>query len=181
VGRPWCKRVVVQERGEAGPASCHRYRFLMPVQPLICTAAIILDDRARLFLHRRAPGRRLFPNAWDIVGGHVEPGEAVEDALRREVHEETGWQVARILDRLPPVTWCGNDGLQRLEYDFVVAVDGDLGAPRLEVGKHTEQRWVTVDELDLLLENRTVDEDLIRWMASVAHAVRRWAAGSGAS
>jgi 8-oxo-dGTP diphosphatase len=153
----------------------------MPIQPLICTAAIILDDHARLFLHRRAPSRRLFPNAWDIVGGHVEPGERVEDALRREVHEETGWHVARILDRLPAVTWRGNDGRQRLEYDFVVAVDGDLDAPRLEVGKHTEQRWVTVDELDLLLENRTVDEDLIRWVASVADAVRRWAAGGRAS
>jgi 8-oxo-dGTP diphosphatase len=28
------------------------------------------------------------PNKWDIVGGHVEPGESLEQALLREVEEE---------------------------------------------------------------------------------------------
>lgn len=142
-------------------------------QRLMCVGAMIFDDYGRLFLHRRAPDRRLFPNAWDIPGGHVEPGESIDAALCREVAEETGWRVAQILGRLPPVTWRGDDGFDRLEYDFLVAVEGDLTAPRLETGKHTEYRWVTANELDLLLENRTIDDDLLAWLASIA-SISSW-------
>ncbi|WPO69906.1 NUDIX hydrolase [Streptomyces sp. KN37] len=42
------------------------------------------------------PGRRLFPDCWDIVGGHVEPGESLLDTLAREVAEETGRHLRRV-------------------------------------------------------------------------------------
>lgn len=43
----------------------------------------VLRD-GRLLLVRRADN-----GLWDILGGRVEPGERVEDAARRELHEET--------------------------------------------------------------------------------------------
>jgi 8-oxo-dGTP diphosphatase len=140
---------------------------------LVCAGAIILDPNGRIFLQRRAPDRRLFPDCWDIVGGHAEPGETPEQTLRREVHEETGWRVARILDRLPPIGWRGNDGYERVEQDFLVTVDGELTAPRLETDKHTAWQWVTDDRLDLLTDNRLADEDLVRWAEAVATGARR--------
>ena len=66
----------------------------MSDEPLRVAAALVLDDDGRVFVQRRSPDRRLFPNCWDVVGGHIEPGESVEDALRREVNEETGWQLS---------------------------------------------------------------------------------------
>src|SRR6478609_4770905 len=97
---------------------------------LLCVGALIFDPAGRLFVHRRAADRSLFPGAWDYVGGHVEPGERLTDALAREIEEETGWRLDRIIRVLPPAGWTGDDGQRRVEYDFVVTVHGDLGAPR---------------------------------------------------
>ncbi len=51
--------------------------------------ALLLRDR-RLLLARRAPHKKNYPDCWDLVGGHVEPGETIEQALIREVEEEIG-------------------------------------------------------------------------------------------
>jgi 8-oxo-dGTP diphosphatase len=52
-----------------------------------CVGGLILDGHGRLLLVLRAndPGRGL----WSVPGGRVEPGEADEAAVRREIDEET--------------------------------------------------------------------------------------------
>ena len=50
--------------------------------------AVVTDDRGRLLLVLR--GREPAAGLWSIPGGKVEPGEAREEAVRREVLEETG-------------------------------------------------------------------------------------------
>ncbi|WP_319459188.1 NUDIX hydrolase [Micromonospora sp. RTP1Z1] len=142
----------------------------MPTEPLRCAGALIVDDDGRIFIQRRSPQRRLFPNVWDIVGGHLEPGEEVDDALRREVAEETGWSVSHVLGLVGEYRYTGDDGLERLETDFLVRVDGDLTRPRLEQGKHTEFRWLAEEDLALLDEHRDVNDGLIRRVAENAFA-----------
>ena len=129
---------------------------------LRCAGALILDAAGRIFVQLRSPDRRLFPGTWDIVGGHLEPGETTLDALRREIQEETGWQLAAILAELEPVTYTGEDGLTRYEEDFLVRVDGDLARPRLEVGKHTEYRWICQSDVPALFTPGTTANDLMR-------------------
>jgi 8-oxo-dGTP pyrophosphatase MutT (NUDIX family) len=58
-----------------------------------CVGALIRDDQHRVHARRRAPDRPLLPGIWDIVGGHLEAGETPEEALSREVEEETGWRL----------------------------------------------------------------------------------------
>lgn len=48
-------------------------------------AAVIEDPDGRVLLHRRRVG-----SGWAPPSGHVEPGESLQQALRREVIEETG-------------------------------------------------------------------------------------------
>jgi 8-oxo-dGTP pyrophosphatase MutT (NUDIX family) len=122
----------------------------VPQEPLRCAGALILHDDGRIFVQRRSPQRKLFPNYWDIVGGHVEPGESVDDALRREVEEETGWRISVVLGQVGEFRYTGDDGQDRIEQDFLVRVDGNLDRPRLEEGKHTEWCWLAEPELDLL-------------------------------
>ena len=51
------------------------------------TTAAILERDGRVLLTRRAIPP--FQGRWCIPGGHIERGEKVEDAIRREVKEET--------------------------------------------------------------------------------------------
>lgn len=47
-----------------------------------------------VLLLQGAPDKRLFPGAWNGVGGHVEAGEDVYASARREIREETGLEVS---------------------------------------------------------------------------------------
>ncbi len=127
--------------------------------------ALVVDDEGRIFVQRRSPHRRLFPNTWDIVGGHLEGDETIAEALAREVTEETGWQVSVVLGQVGEYAYRGDDGIDRIETDFLVRVDGDLSRPQLEEGKHTEFRWLSADELDILDEHRDLNNGLIRRIA----------------
>jgi mutator protein MutT len=139
-------------------------------EPLRVAGAVIVDDDGRIFVQRRSASRKLFPNTWDIVGGHLEDGETVAEALTREVAEETGWRVSVVLGLVGEYTYRGDDGIERIEADFLIRVDGDLTRPQLEVGKHTEFRWLAEDELDVLDEHRDVNDGLIRRIAEEGFA-----------
>ncbi|WP_244945324.1 NUDIX hydrolase [Couchioplanes caeruleus] len=145
----------------------------MCLDPLRVAGALVVDDEGRMFFQRRSAERKLFPNTWDIVGGHVEPGETVTEALARELFEETGWRLAAVLGIAGEHTWTGDDGVDRRETDFLVRVEGDLSRPRLEEGKHTECRWLGPDELAVLDENRELDDGIIRRIAEEGFAVLR--------
>jgi 8-oxo-dGTP diphosphatase len=141
----------------------------------LCVGAVIVDDEGRVFVHRRGPDRTLFPGCWDLPGGHVEPDEAPLDALRREIEEETGWRLRRVVAELGETTWTGDDGIRRCELDYLVEVDGELAAPRLEWPHHVEFAWVGLDEVDRLVEDTTpVDADIREIVARGLREAARW-------
>jgi 8-oxo-dGTP pyrophosphatase MutT (NUDIX family) len=119
-------------------------------EPRRCAGALILDDDGRIFIQRRAHTRELFPGCWDIVGGHLEAGESFHDALGREIAEETGWKLSHVLADLGEIEYVGDDGVSRLERDFLVRVDGDLRMPRLAPAEHTEWRWIGATDVDAI-------------------------------
>jgi 8-oxo-dGTP pyrophosphatase MutT (NUDIX family) len=152
----------------------------MTEQERLVVGAVIVDDAGQVFVHRRGPDRTLFPNCWDIPGGHVEPGETPLEALSREIEEETGWRLRRVIAELGEMQWTGDDGVPRRELDYLIEVDGDLDAPRLEWPDHVEFAWVGLDEVDRLMEDRTPLDADIRGIVSrgLLEAARRAVSGT---
>ena len=58
-------------------------------QPVDVAVGVLIDPRQRFLLTTR-PAGKAFAGYWEFPGGKVEAGESVEQALRRELHEELG-------------------------------------------------------------------------------------------
>lgn len=73
--------------GSATRGACHGGSMLLhPVVHLH-----VFNSRGELYLQKRPLWKDIQPGRWDTaVGGHVDWGESVEEALRREVREELG-------------------------------------------------------------------------------------------
>ena len=72
------------------------------VETLYVVAAALVDGEGRVLVQQRPPGKPM-EGLWEFPGGKVEPGEAPEAALVRELAEELGIEAA-ILD-LKPLTF----------------------------------------------------------------------------
>ncbi len=110
----------------------------------------VFDRQGRLYLQKRSMKKDIAPGLWDTsVGGHVDYGESLLEAVRREAREELGIRNEELA--------MGNDSLRFLfQYiwqssrerevvtAFAITYDGELHPDHDEVD---EGRFWTFDEL----------------------------------
>ena len=74
--------------GRAGREYCHS--GAKPLHPVVHLH--VMDRNGRLYLQKRAMDKDIQPGKWDTaVGGHVDYGESIIEALYREASEELGF------------------------------------------------------------------------------------------
>lgn len=115
----------------------------------IVVSALIVDDRFKIFVQKRSKTRKIFPDCWDVVGGHLEQGEDIYIALKREIKEETNWRMDDITGHFNSFDWQAN-GRQKREFAFIVIVSGNLEKPKLEKDKHSEFLWLASNQIEIL-------------------------------
>jgi ADP-ribose pyrophosphatase YjhB (NUDIX family) len=99
--------------------------------------AVVVDPAGKVLLIRR--GRPPSAGSWTLPGGRVEPGESLDDAVRREVLEETSLPV-EVVCELCCVT-LRREGYVFLVHEFlVVPMPGDAAPPRAG-GDADDVRW----------------------------------------
>jgi 8-oxo-dGTP diphosphatase len=122
-----------------------------------CVGAVVHDDAHRLLLIRRAHHPSV--GRWSLPGGRVEAGETDEEAVRREVLEETGLHVL-VGPRVGTVERDGPTGEVYDIRDYACAVTGG----RLRAGDDAaEARWVHRRELFALDTTDGLVDTLEQW------------------
>ena len=118
--------------------------------------ALFIGPDGKVLLGLRAPSKKVWPRHWDTIGGRVEAGESLDEALIREVREEVGVTptqfrlIATVRERQPELY---GDALHHVY--AVTRWEG--GDPANICDEHTELRWFSISEMRLL--TNIVDPD----------------------
>jgi nucleoside triphosphatase len=87
------KRLKIVKMGRSSPQPA---KNLTGLPTRVIVVPLIRDEAGRCLLCRKPAGRGVFPGRWGLPGGGIEPGETLESALRREIREEVGLEIAQI-------------------------------------------------------------------------------------
>ena len=123
-----------------------------------CAGAVVFDAAGRLLLVRRAnpPAQ----GRWSIPGGRVEAGESHEQAVVRELHEETGLRGV-VVREVGTVEREAPDGGTYVIRDFVLHVDD---AEAVTAGDDaSEAAWFNPADLAMVDTSDGLVETLTEW------------------
>lgn len=135
-------------------------------------------DQKLANIHKRTTARGIIMNGDEILmiytrryndysfpGGGVDPEEAIEEGLLREISEETGAQNVKIIsafgrvEELRPIHYPEFDAMHQTSYFYICTADRELGIANpeaYELQNGSEPVWVKVE--DAIEHNKNVIE-----------------------
>ena len=140
----YCPRCRTLLETAANRISCPNCGFVAYANPKPTATAVCVDGEGRVLLTKRAIEPHL--GAWDLPGGFVEETEHPLDALRRELHEETGYEIEPLeflgvwMDRY------GGDSTAQTTMNLFWTARVVRGEPR-PADDVSELRWFPPEEL----------------------------------
>lgn len=112
--------------------------------------ALLKNKENQYIIIQRAWNSRHYPGEWEIPGGHVLAGERAEEALIREVREETGLDIS-FLNKM----YLGKEIIgKRLNLIWGISVDFDMNALTITEEEVASYRLVTSEEMLKMVSNQ---------------------------
>jgi len=116
-----------------------------PERPVVGVGAVVLEGQRVLLIRR---GHAPLKGQWSLPGGRVDVGETLEQAIAREVLEETGLEIevgpiVEVLDRI------SRDADGRVEHHFVLIdfVGRPRGGALRSASDAEDAAWVALHDL----------------------------------
>jgi NAD+ diphosphatase len=128
-----------------------------------CVIMLAIDGQ-RCLLGRSA---RFPPTMWSCLAGFVEPGESIEEAVRRETHEEAGISVGR-------VAYLGSQPWP-FPMSLMIGCFAEATSTSLAIDKNEieDARWVPREEAALMLARKHPEELFTPPPMAIAHHIIR--------
>jgi 8-oxo-dGTP diphosphatase len=117
--------------------------------------AVIVNDSKVLLLQR--PKDDFMGGIYELPSGKVEAGEALDTALLREVEEETGLNISRIVRYIGHFDYESKSGKKTRQFNFAVSVNSPL---EIKLTEHDNYAWSRKEELDKYQVTDSVKEVL---------------------
>jgi NAD+ diphosphatase len=148
-----------QCRGELKPRTDMRAKECLACGmlefPRISPAIIVLIEKGDTVLLARSTR---FPGNWfSVIAGFVDPGESLEEAVHREVKEETGIAVKNIA-YFGSQPWPFPDSLM-----IGFTAEHESGEIRIDGEEIVEARWFKADSLPNVPGKLSIARELIDW------------------
>jgi NAD+ diphosphatase len=130
---------------------------------------MLIIRQGQCLLGRQA---RFAPGSYSCLAGFLEPGETIEDAVRREVFEEAGIRVGAVSYALSQPWPFPSSIMIGCRGD---AVSGEIVMDREEL---EDARWFSRDEVRLMIRKEHPDGLIVPPPVAIAHhLIRDWAEG----
>jgi len=131
-----------------------------PAHPVVGVGAVVVRDGKALIIKRAHEPRK---GEWSLPGGLLELGESLQDAVRREIKEETSLdiEVGPVIETFDRVH---RDADGRIRYHFVIIdyVCWPVGGEPVAGSDAEAVAWVGPDEIDTYEVNAHAAEVLRR-------------------
>ena len=120
------------------------------------TGVVKLSDDDRILLLKRTAKRRTSPNKWQTPSGFIKENESAEEAVIREVKEETALE--GIIIR------CGNsfevidEWARWVIIPFLISVESDNVI--IDTSEHSEFKWIVVEQITSFECVKGIEDDL---------------------
>lgn len=125
---------------------------MVPLQ--LVSVIVVIGCSNKFLLVQRKRTDDIFPGKWQNLGGKIELGETVEEAIKREISEEVGIKVIKHPIFLQSYSWKKNkESSVRLGLIFFVKLDGKFQDYKIKLDSDLDNYdWFNLGEIKKLDE-----------------------------
>lgn len=141
---------------------------LQPGENHVAAEVWTVDSRKNILVTLRDPQKETYPNKWENTGGSALAGETSRQAAVRELREETG-----IIASQEELVFLGTFSKPPEFVDvYLLRRDIPVSELILQPGETVDAKWVTLDELDAMIQDESLALPTARRLAAVREAFR---------
>lgn len=119
----------------------------------------IIEKDGKILVLKRSSAEEVYDNLWDIPGGRMEFGEQPNEAIKREIMEETNLE-AEIISPFAVWSFMAKPDLQVVGITMIAKyVSGDVELSE----EHSEFRWIDAKEFSKLEADKSLKKEIEKY------------------